>query len=1533
MSSNDFNLNELDGLREYLRQAITRADPSIDVSPGSPMDTEVITPLLKRLGPDPYDTPITALIRSRLQSEFPGLILQDGDPLDDYAVKIMRILLEPFRREIKRISQAQSVANADVLSDEEADSLAANFFVSRNVGGYATGLARLYCTAPQSLTITPSNVLTSSSGLRFIPVESQAITSDSMQLNTEGGLFYFDVVVRSDQQGSEYNIAIGEMTGISNVGNVVKVTNKISFEEGADRESTADFLARVEASLTEKSLVTARGINARIREVFANVQSLQVIGFGDPEMERDVITGAGESVTYAMFQGSCSGGVGESADRINLEDEKYNDGNERHDDFLAGGVLTGDTAVYYNMGADSVTTFVVNEVTVSQLRVTPNPPALSNATFLLQRPSAVLTLSNIPGGIVDPITPNGEITIEGNSIHIGGVYDVFVRAGFPQERSTTLSAIRDADPLCYGVELEALGPVDRFCIVTDFVTSLLASGTGRLVNLILKYSNNLTWYPTEDDVGRYLQLRGATTANHGIFSIDSIGYRKDIDGEQVVGLTLGSTNEETGGTVSSFTAGLNTCRVLEQNSLAAVTRDVSGIDFEESGVTAGDSALIETGPNPDIYSIRVLLDSVGSKDALLISQPLDESADNIRYRVADELSVDMVHPRTTKVPMGETFPADDLGTVANSKTVTAAGSTNFVVAGVVAGDVLEITTGNSDGTYLIQTVGSSTLVLATPTPATTFNSEFKVYTEFGPLGRPLVRVKEIELLDSSSQPTGVKIPYGNYVDARVLGTLSNRAAGNEFESYTGSFVVGTTLTDEEADFNADGINEGYRLTIYEATNAGEYVVKSVDEDGQHLDVYPVSEGGTAFRTNASNVHYKLGLPSTGFLRLYFLEPTTVDIHTGLAGGRLTWTSGVSVRNFMFSEVDGRYILPAPASGDELPRELRVIGRTRSGSGPYTYSTLLEFTDDNFPDVFDLELQSGDTLDINEPIPLLDSTSPTPKVINFYGGVDADPDYYAGMPGLSTVAGSDRVRVPETSAIDFTAIDTAYSLVGQLLYIEDGPDAGSYTIERVVDAKTLQLDSAMAASTAGILAQSNSEDIQLVAGDLTDDGGLNPAANASVGQYVTLFEITQSGVDAIGGTFRITEVDADDCFVTLEGVTETVAAGYIKWIRTNSSTNIMRQFHLYEAVPKKFTVSEVAPTYGDRFSGTVLVNIDSSENKATMSSGQPDADSVVPGDILEVMTGPNEDWYTVLSVTGGDRVINIVTARPFATDESVAVARVRGGYFGSRNMVRVSGLDNDGFLQHGVNIPYAIRRTGYHRVCTTEMANQFDGTLYYVDVQIESMGSGDDLNLLERERLEVVSGMTVDGYTYVVDNPVLSFSMQEQVSLKFDKRILPDGNSDLPENLTEVCGRNMKITYEMSPTTRIVDDLLHSDTERTINANPLARHLLPSYVLANIQYSGGSSASVVGPDIEDMVNTLSPQYPLEVSDVEALITRRGATYVKHPIELVSVTHDLDRNLVVQRSDDQLGGADVPYNGTARTSTYFAKIGEGLTVVRG
>lgn len=1737
---------DLDTLRLFIQERIREWDPSLDTSSGSEIDSTVIQPLIERLAPDPYNVPIRDFIVGRLTAEFPDLIVQDGEPIDDYAVKVMQILLEPFRRQIQQISNNQSFAQSQTLSDTEADNLGANFFQTRKVGGYAVGPARLYFTAPQYFIASPNNLISTGGGLQFVPVESQAITLDDMLFNTEDNLYYFDIIVRAEKQGTEYNIGENALTSISGAPAVVKVTNKVAFEEGKTRESTEEFIARVEQSLTEKSLVTKRGILARLPEVFDTIRLIGVIGFGDAEMMRDIVEGASSPEPYAFASGTTVNlGNPPGNPEMTISGLRLLSGSNTVKTLAEAGVTAGDTIwrLNFSSGFNDVHT-ITRLVDADTVEATPNfRSGLTNEPILIAKPDAGITISDIPGGI----TGGAPFEIQSGQVHIGGALDVFVRAATPQVRETILEGIRDGQPLHFGVDLESFGaeserlthlvdPLGTYAFVPQYNRygqDLSPTYDQIMVRSYVASTGVVPWRASTEDVTRYIQLLGPDFGTFEILEIlDSeiyVGAAPTSTKYRAVRLKIDLTDQESG-LPASLTPGTtwNTdCRLVEKITRKSLVRDrdgsrivvagspptipdiLAGVDFAALGVDIGDSVVVETGDDAGIYSVRRILSWVDTNDSLVLDRDLTTTVtpsglgdgSGLRYRVADELNVDLVSPKVTKIPLGSIFAGDDLDTVAGSAAVSVGGSTNFLLAGVETGDSLEVLTGDNAGVYGINAVTGTTATLDAPMATFASNLSFAVYRAFTGIDRPMVRVKQIELLDSNSQPTGQFIPYGDAIDGRILGILGNRAEGKEVESFTG--VTGddgsgniVRLSDANRDFVAEGITAGHRLNILNTLNAGEYTIQSVAAG--YVDCVLAGAGGVEFRTEEGGIHYTIGRSSGGYMRLYFLEPTSVEIDTGITGGRVQ-TGDDNPRVFRFSEVEGYNILPAGGSEATVRRDLRVV--LSQAAGP-DFNTLVELTDTSEPSVLESELQPGDILSVNEEIkfrnlkPLQESYDwQTPgggqQVVNVSNPWEVYVGYYIrkttagggdnvfyrviargvssvtvdlaggtgvatgigasevsatmeelgvmGQPaGLRTVAGSNRVTVPAGSLINFLAMDALTELVGQALYINSGPDTGSYVIEEVVDAKTLRLDKVMTASTGSLISEGTivpanrplrnaylAPNLTATATLLTDPDN-NPGTIPE--RFVTLYETTRGSID---GTYEITdipapftvEIDASptdipnpkdlrtmramtggqdngstsggvftdndgdnlvnagvrlgDVFTITGGAVggryrasseptgstinlvdalgvaiandagplsyEVEAAGDIDpyevgrvgWVLTANDILVEQPFRIYNNAPTEAEILEVAPVGAEKAGisrGQVLVGLTVLEDTTGpnfVSLG------VVKGDLVEVVSGANSGVYPIESVTATQLTIyGGVAPYQFFIAATDVPYRVWSGIHGDRYMMKVGPYQSfSGKLEPGYRVPYVVRRPGVMRLSSTVMADNLEGSLYYADVQIESQGSGDELNLPEGTRMVVTSGMRVDGYTYTVANNTLTFSPYEQVSLNFDRRFLPVGNSDSPANLLEVSGRNIKIIYESSTVTRLVNDLLRSDFDRPINASPLGRHFLPSYVFLELVYRGGAEASEVGEEIAEHINGLGALTALEVSDIEAMLTRRGANYVRHPMILATVTHDLDRVLVVDRSYDSVGGTNaVPYNGSGRTSAFFAILGEGLIVTR-
>lgn len=1672
---------ELDETKAFLNERIQVAFPGTDVDPGSPYDAQVVQPFLSRIGPDPFDTPMREFILARLRAEFPDLVIQDGEPLDDLVVKAMTALLEPFRRQINRVTRNLSLSNPATLNDREADNLGSNFFVRRRRGGFSSGVARLYFTAPQAVFVTPINAVFTGGGLKFFPSENQSITTDRMLFNTTGSLYHFDIAVRAEKQGKVYNIVKGSLVGIEGVPSSVKVANLSDFEEGDDRETTEQFIARIERSLSEKSLVSFRGINARLLDLFESIRAIQVIGHGDIEMKRDLLTG-GLEATYAYAE------VTTSLNTLTLVSagKVIDSSGATNGTFSTAGVKIGDVATHLDLTTGKLTNLTVSAVTAMALTVTPNPPTPQGAAqkvWLKSRTRGTISIAGMPGGILEPQTPFGEIKIDNNQVHVGGVLDVFLRAGFPQQRSVSLVGVNDAKPLRFGVDLESQGADDDILVaLTELKTGSVATKASFLpptdteADLFVAIDETAvggvttqSWFPTKEDEGRYIQLirsgittpstavefKTATTAGtatdvidraagsfltdgyvngmtlitkrasvtnndrvfkvgtvtatrltlntvnvvtsggsdstailhglYGVFQISKVLETSFIGSTKAVHLKIKLVDEDTKNAISAVpvedtaSSFLNIgFRIFEKISRKGWVRDrdgtgltptFEGANFVTLGAEVGDSLIVESGNDAGIFSIRRVLSHLGTNDLLVLDRALASSLavpgnggarQGLRYRIADDMDVDIVDPVVMKIPLGTVFTGADLRTVAGSAVVSVVGgNTNFILAGTEVGDTLEVLAGDNKGKFIIKSFDGSAATLSATMKTSQSSVTFKLYRDLEGITRPLVRVKKVELQDAAGQPTGITVPYGAIIDARVFGGLANREAGKLVESFTGKATTATKFVDTTVNFTAKGVVKGDRLVVLEGVDIGEYTVDTISTTTNANDSLNVIAagvtGGKSFQdTTTLNIHYTVGQPSTGKVRLYFLEPTSVELDTGITGGRLEFKgSGSDTKEFRFSEVEGSLLLPPFGSGKGNPRGARVATVESVGGG--LFNSIVELTSTDHPDLYEAEVVVGDTLEVFEGVQFEDWLG---KVFG-----STDRKMFGTPAGLRSTLGSNLVTLPANSLIDFMEMG---DLKGQQLIINSGPDAGNFVIEEVVGSRSLRLSKVLTTTTApiqgadtpspatGAGANANFRDGQLLLGtggevgnwylkDLSDSGNYG-----QVGDYIKIFECNDP---AFEGTFKILSLDLAGQRARLEPLVlptaSLTAADSFSWVSIKAvdiAKTIEHPFAIYKVTPTETAALEVAPKRTSGPVGILVGNISvgsgpagntrsSAKIKLTVTTGS--LTGVARGDRLEVLKGVNRGMYPIDIVDTGSSFVEIFVnpTKEFSVIETGVVFRIWAGAHGGRRLVKVGTFKgSSGKVSKGALLPYRVRRPKVHRVSSTEMVKNKDGTLFFVDLTCESQGAGNDRNLAKSSRLTVTKGARVDGYTYAVGDSTLSFSPKELVNLIFSRRFLPVGSSDAPENTTELTGRNLGVTYEVSTVTRLVDDLLRSDNERPNNANPLARHFLPSYVQAVISYKGGSSATLVGTDVEEFINALAATQELEVSDVEALVTRRGATFVEHPLELVSITHDIERKLVVERSDNKLGSTTVPFNGTARISAFFAKVGDGLSITR-
>ncbi|WP_394831646.1 hypothetical protein LVJ94_34550 [Pendulispora rubella] len=665
-------------LETFLLERLAELDPNMDLTPGSPADVQVVQALLRRLGPDPYTVDLGTFLRDKINQEFPDAATREGDALTDLLIKAALVLWDPVIRENIRIRNNLSFRDPAVLTADEADALGANLFATLNRGEFARGVARVYFLQPQHASLSPANFFSSKSDLQFLPTEVQSLSAEEMLFNVEESLYYFDVNVIAQTPGADSNIEPDSLISVANLASAVRVTNKARFHFGVPAETPTDFIARMDRQLSERSLVTERGILAKVRNAFAEVSRLAVVGFGDAEMQRDVLTGGGLGPMLAGGLRLAVIADGENhplSRRIRVLDPP---------DFTAllgptGTVLSGFTLTVFD-AFPPLSLPAVRDLTVQRV-VDPSTLDLNEQVLRVGAAERCwslrkqeLRLSGMPGGILFPDSEDGTVSVP-NQVHIGGATDILVRGATFDTATLVLTDVVDDTP--------ALS-------------------------------------------GRRLRVADA--------------------GHVVLGdLVLGST----------YAPDDATYRILA----AGTTLSLQVMD----------------PPSAGSFRITAVIQLSGQSPVLAITPAITTAPGAFRWRLLDEIDIDLREPKETKVT------GSDLVSVQGQDTLDTAGGVDFSAYGVAPGDVVRIYDGAVRGDYNVTGVLTPLfrqVRVDRPLSATVSNLQYAVFrpNADGGLKMPFVRIASIELLDSSSQPIGTNVPFAAPVDIRSRG-FANLAHG------------------------------------------------------------------------------------------------------------------------------------------------------------------------------------------------------------------------------------------------------------------------------------------------------------------------------------------------------------------------------------------------------------------------------------------------------------------------------------------------------------------------------------------------------------------------------------------------------------------------------------------------------------------------------------------------------------------------------------------------------------------------------------
>jgi len=244
--------------------------------------------------------PVTEFITERILEYNPRFDTGGGTATAALMIDPLSIILQPLRDEIDEIKLDQSIKSVlesedpNSFDEEVVDAQASNVFLSRKQGSISSGSVRVRFFSPQNLDIGSGlAVFSDSSGSRFVNPNPVSITSSEMSLNVDAGYYYVDIQVESESQGSTKNVKAGSIQTFENEPeNVANVTNLYDFTGGNDRETNIELIDRIKVAVTARDLVTGRGIITQLQGNFSTIDEIRPIGFGDPEMQRDIVHNA-----------------------------------------------------------------------------------------------------------------------------------------------------------------------------------------------------------------------------------------------------------------------------------------------------------------------------------------------------------------------------------------------------------------------------------------------------------------------------------------------------------------------------------------------------------------------------------------------------------------------------------------------------------------------------------------------------------------------------------------------------------------------------------------------------------------------------------------------------------------------------------------------------------------------------------------------------------------------------------------------------------------------------------------------------------------------------------------------------------------------------------------------------------------------------------------------------------------------------------------------------------------------------------------
>lgn len=241
-------------------------------------------------------------LQTFLQEKIPDGDFTPGTPTYDFAIQSVAYIFAYLRKKATVIRNRQSLLTLVQLPEEEsvtdaADAVLANVFRTRNGGTRAVGQVIVHFSQRTDVIVPQNARFFRTPSLVYYPDTTQDIFLPATQLTANRGSdgrivdYSMTVSVIAARVGPEYNQAPGRFVGFDQFSPYATfVEHTVAFDTGFGTQSTVDFIQESATAMSLRALINARSNDATLNETFPEIQKIITVGYGEPEMVRDVVS-------------------------------------------------------------------------------------------------------------------------------------------------------------------------------------------------------------------------------------------------------------------------------------------------------------------------------------------------------------------------------------------------------------------------------------------------------------------------------------------------------------------------------------------------------------------------------------------------------------------------------------------------------------------------------------------------------------------------------------------------------------------------------------------------------------------------------------------------------------------------------------------------------------------------------------------------------------------------------------------------------------------------------------------------------------------------------------------------------------------------------------------------------------------------------------------------------------------------------------------------------------------------------------------